>query len=169
MFSSTPDILKISSYLGHSNPSITCKPFVKPKVNPCFFVGEITKWKFRTSVTPSHGKYVFRYTLYFESATVIHGERGASVTKSECEKKRELAIAQLYAKEFVALIAEGIPEFLEMLNEVSPIHVSENGEAKLKEEPEIIACENLWMYLTELMPGELLKNVSKDANLKCIA
>lgn len=77
------------------------KDFVKPPVNPCFFKGEIQRWKFREATTLVHGKYAYRFRVEFEDGSVVLKEKGGFCTKKECLDAREVAISQLNNHQFV--------------------------------------------------------------------
>ena len=80
------------------------KPIIKPEVNPCFFYGEIVKWDFREKITPTHGKYAFRFTITFSDGTIIPKEKGGYATRKQCQLGREQTVTELNNHEYVAFI-----------------------------------------------------------------
>lgn len=78
------------------------KPLIKPEVNPCFYKGKIIGWQFREKITPSHGKYSFRFKLTFSDGSVVPKERSGYNTRKKCLEAKELAITQLHNHNFVA-------------------------------------------------------------------
>jgi len=88
------------------------KPIEKPKVLDCFFHGEIVDWKFRSRLTPTHGKYAIRFEVVFEDGTVLPQERGGFPTLKQGEKAKEEIIADLHHRTFVCFSVT-VKEFLE--------------------------------------------------------
>lgn len=88
------------------------KPIEKPNVLDCFFHGEIIDWKFRSRLTPTHGKYAIRFEIIFEDGTVVSQERGGFSTLKEGEKAKERIIADLHHRTFVCFSVT-VKEFME--------------------------------------------------------
>lgn len=88
------------------------KPIEKPKIRDCFFHGEIVDWKFRSRLTPTHGKYAIRFEIVFEDGTVLAQERGGFSTLKQGEKAKEKIIADLHNRTFVCFSVT-VKEFLE--------------------------------------------------------
>lgn len=88
------------------------KPIEKPHISDCFFHGEIVDWKFRSKLTPTHGKYAIRFEVVFEDGTVLHQERGGFATLKEGEKAKEKIIADLHQRTFVCFSVT-LKEFLD--------------------------------------------------------
>lgn len=77
------------------------KKIIRPEINPKFLYGSIVSWKFRPSVTPIKNRYCFRFELTFENGTIEKMQKGGFMTISEANKAKEIAISQLYKKEFI--------------------------------------------------------------------
>lgn len=76
------------------------KPIEKPKVLDCFFHGEIVDWKFRSRLTPTHGKYAIRFEVVFEDGLVLSQET------------KEKIIADLHHRTFVCFSVT-VKEFMD--------------------------------------------------------
>ena len=71
----------------------------------------------KKTITPSHGKYAFRFTLTFANGTVISKERGGYATRKQCQLDREQAVTELNNHEYVTSILRDT--LLKVLNSFS--------------------------------------------------